>query len=296
MLASGPPPERGLPAGTAGDGPPPARAKGDASPPDQEESCWLRAIKPLPAILGHLEERKLSVTILLFIFLVLKVIVPAKGDIPTALAIFQTTSLAVTIIGALLSALPLLAVVVLVIFGYQAARNVSFQGSALAIAAVLVCFFVTPWPLLAASIIVAPVAGYIMRQRQRLALTRGSRWLKLGTLLILGPCLAVFTYIAALTTWRVLYDVWLPHEVLTFRSGRVEVGYVLNDNTSWIPILRSGERRLVRYPATQLENRALCQLRPKGLLANKTAWQALGPHTLTTISQPACPHGFSGSP
>lgn len=296
MLASGPLPERGLPAGSAEDGPQSARAWSDASPPDQEESRWLRAIKPLPAILGHIEERKLTVTILLFAFLILKVIVPAKGDIPTALAIFQTTSLAVTIIGALLSALPLLAVAVLVVFGYQAARNVSLQGHALAAAAALVSFFVTPWPLLAASAVVAPVAGYTMRQRQRLAHTRGSRWMKLGTLLILGPCLAVLTYIAGLTTWRVLYDVWLPHEVLTFRSGHVEVGYILNDNTSWIPILRSGERRLVRYPATQLDDRALCQLRTKGLLANKTAWQALGPHTLTTVSQPACPHGFSGSP
>jgi hypothetical protein len=78
--------------------------------------------------------------------------------------------------------------------------------------------------------------------------------------------------------------------------GRVEVGYVLNENGSWLPILRSGERRLVRYRETQVEKRALCQLRPKGLLANRTAWQALGPHSLTEVSEPACPHGFTGNP
>jgi hypothetical protein len=76
-------------------------------------------------------------------------IVPAKGDIPTALAIFQTTSLAVTVIGALLSALPLVAVAALLLFGYRAARNASLEGYALAAAAILVCFFVTPWPVLA---------------------------------------------------------------------------------------------------------------------------------------------------
>jgi hypothetical protein len=135
-----------------------------------------------------------------------------------------------------------------------------------------------------------------MRQRQRLARMQGSRLLKLGTLLVLTPCLIVFVYIAGITTWRVLYDVWLPHEMLTLQSGRVEVGYVLNENGNWLPILRSGERRLVRYRETQVEKRALCQLRPQGLLANRTTWQALGPHSLTEVNQPACPHGFRGNP
>jgi hypothetical protein len=273
-----------------------APTEGSAKLPGKEESRWSEAVKPLPAVLKQLEERKLTVSILLFAFLILKVIVPAKGDIPTALAIFQTTSLAVTVIGALLSALPLVAVAVLVLIGYRAARNASLEGYALAVVAVLVCFFLTPWPVLAASVVVAPIAGYTMRQRQRLARTRGPRWQKLGTLLVLAPCLIVFVYIAGMTTWRVLYDVWLPHEMVTLQSGRVEVGYVLNDNSNWIPILRSGERRLVRYRETQVNNRALCQLRPKGLLANLTAWQALGPHTLTAVNQPVCPHGFRGNP
>ena len=271
-------------------------AKGSAKVPGKEESRWSDAVKPLPDVLKQLEERKLTVTILLFAFLILKVIVPAKGDIPTALAIFQTTSLAVTVIGALLSALPLIAVAVLVLIGYRAARNASREGYALAVVAVLACFFLTPWPVLAASVVVAPVAGYTMRQRERLAQTQGSRWQKLRTLLILAPCLIVFVYIAGMATLRVLYDVWLPHEMVTLQSGRVEVGYVLNDNSNWIPILRSGERRLVLYREAQVNNRALCQLRPTGLLANRTAWQALGPHTLTAVNQPVCPHGFRGNP
>ena len=171
----------------------------------------------------------------------------------------------------------------------------SLEGYALAVVAVLACFFLTPWPVLAASVVVAPVAGYTMRQRQRLARTRGPRWQKFGTLLILAPCLIVFVYVAGMATWRVLYDVWLPHEMVTLQSGRVEVGYVLNDNSNWIPILRSGERR-VRYRETQVNNRALCQLRPTGLLANRTAWQALGPHPLTAVNQPVCPYGFRGNP
>jgi hypothetical protein len=273
-----------------------ALAEGRAKLHVKQESRWSAAIKPLPAVLSQLEKRKIAITILLFAFLALKVIVPAKGDIPTALGIFQTTSPVVTVIGAFLSALPLGAVAVLVIIGYRAAREASLEGFALAVAATLVCFFVTPWPVLAASLIAAPVAGYTMRQRQRLRRIRRARWREWGMLLILIPCFVIFLYIAGVTTWRVLYDVWLPHEIVTLQSGRIEVGYVLSDNGNWVSILRSGERRLVHYREAQVEKQVLCQLYPKGLLANRTAWQALGPHSLTEVNEPACPHGFTGNP
>jgi hypothetical protein len=65
----------------------------------------------------------------------------SKDDIPAALGILQTTNPAATVIGALLSALPLAAVAVLVIFGYRAAKEASLEGYALAVAAALVCFF-----------------------------------------------------------------------------------------------------------------------------------------------------------
>jgi len=76
---------------------------------------------------------------LLFTFLALKVIVAAKGDIPTALGIFQTTNPAVTVIGALLSGLPLGAVATVVIISYLAAKGASLQCCTLAAAAALAC-------------------------------------------------------------------------------------------------------------------------------------------------------------
>lgn len=296
MSASAQPPEPGLTAESTQAGAATAQLDGRARPRVKEESRWLDAVQPLPAILSQLEKRKLVVTILLFAFLALKVSVVAKGDIPTALGIFQSTNPAVTVIGALLSGLPLGAVGVLVIVGYRAAKEASLAGYALAVAAALACFFVTPWPILAASLVVAPVAGYTMRQRQRLARTQGKRWQRRGTLVILIPCLAVFLFIACVTTWRVLYDVWLPHEAVTMRSGHVEVGYVLSDNANWVSILRSGQRRLVIYREIQVEKRAECQLHRHGLLADLTAWQALGPRAWTAASEPDCPHPFRGNP
>ncbi len=274
----------------------PALLDGRTKPHVKEKSRWSAAVKPLPAILERLERRPLGVTILLFAFLAVKVIVVAKGDISTALGIFQATNPAVTVIGALLSGLPLGAVAVLVIVGYRAAEEVSLEGYALAVAAALACFFITPWPILAASLIVAPVAGYTMRLRQRLTRTQRKRWLKRATLLILIPCLAIFLYVAGVTAWRVLYDVWLPHEAVTLQSGQVEVGYVLSDNGDWISILRSGQRRIVVYRETQVVERVECQLHRHGLLADVTAWQALGPSAFTAASEPDCPSAFKGNP
>jgi hypothetical protein len=298
MPTSAQTPDPGLPAGLARDGPAPALADGQAKPHAKEQSRWADAVKPLPAVLNRLEKRALTVTILLFAFLALKAIVMSRGDIPAALGIFQVTNPAATVIGALLSALPLAAVAVLVIIGYRAAKEASSDGYALVVAAAFVSFFVTAWPILIASLIVAPAAGYAMRQRQRQRLMRsqGRRWRKQGMLLILLPCLAVFLYIAGATTWRVLYDVWLPHEATTLRSGRVEVGYVLSDDGNWVTILRSGQRRIVLYRDSQVGKRVPCQLRPGGLLANMTAWQALVPRAWTTSSEPDCPPGFRGSP
>jgi len=289
-------PDPGLAARPAQGDPGPSAADGRPELPVTENSRWADAVKPLPAIVNWLEKRKLVVTILLFVFLALKVIVAAKGDIPTALGIFQTTNPAVTAIGALMAGLPLGAVAVLVIVGYRAAREVSWEGYALAVTAALVCFFVTPWPILAACLVVAPVAGYTMRLRRRLGCARGERWQKPATLLILIPCLVVFLCIACVTSWRVMYDVWLPHEEIKLQSGRVEVGYVLSDNGDWISILRSGQRRVVRYREADVEKRVLCQLHRHGVLADLTAWQALGPAAWTAATEPDCPRGFRGNP
>jgi hypothetical protein len=280
----------------AQDDPAPALADSKAKLHVEERSRWSAAVRPLPAILNKLEKRALGVTILLFTFLALKVIVIAKGDIPTALGIFQTANPAVTAIGALLSGLPLGGVAALLIFGYRAAKETSLESCALAAVAALACFFLTPWPIFVASVLVGPLAGYAMRQRQRVMRAPGNRWQKWGTLLILFPCLAAFVYITVVTTWRVMYDVWLPHEAVTMQSGRVEVGYVLSDNGNWISILRSGQRRIVIYQQTQVRKRAECQLHRHGLLADLTAWQMLGPRAYTASGEPDCPHGFKGSP
>jgi hypothetical protein len=289
MPVSAQTPDPGLSAGSVLDGSAPTLGDTKAKPRAREESRWSVALRPLPAIVNQLEKRALAVTVLLFTFLALKVTVVAKGDIPTAQGIFQTANPAVTAIGALLSGLPLGAVAVLVVFGYRAAKDASRESGVLAAVAALACFFIAPWPVFVASALAGPVAGYTMRQRQRLRQTPGRRWQTRGTLLILLPCLAIFGYVTCVTTWRVMYDVWLPHEAITLQSGQVVVGYVLSDNGNWISILRTGQRRIVLYQETQVRKRAECPLHRHGPLADLTAWQMLGPRAYTASGEPDCP-------
>lgn len=53
------------------------------------------------------------ITVLAFGFVVLKVIWIARGDIPTALGVFNSAGLATVIVGGLLSALPLISAIAL---------------------------------------------------------------------------------------------------------------------------------------------------------------------------------------
>ena len=135
-----------------------------------------------------------------------------------------------------------------------------------------------------------------MRRRQRLIRSQRSRWRKWMTLFVLIPCLVIFLIIAGATVWKVMYDVWLPHEMVALHSGRVEVGYVLGDNGNWVSILRAGERRLVLYRETQVDERVLCQLRTQNPYSDLTTWQVLARRSWTARSQQACPQGFRGNP
>jgi membrane protein implicated in regulation of membrane protease activity len=230
----------------------------------KDESYRSRAFPSFSQLLTSLNENKGAVTILLFAFLLIKVIVPAKGDIPTALGILETTSLVPTVVGALLSGLPLLAVAVfafLLTRAFMLGRGMKpcldCWGAALLVA--LICMCITPWPILVATVIVAPVTGILLKeewswlrnreQRKDKLLRRKKQFLGIAILIT-----SITLGLAAITTGKVLYNVWLPHEDLVVqlpdetkatsvppKVQKVdEVGYILADNGRWVTMLLSG--------------------------------------------------------
>jgi hypothetical protein len=111
------------------------------------------------------------ITALLFGFVVIKVVWIARGDIPTALGVFNSAGLAAVIAGGLLSALPVISAVVLGLAAFDLVSSQPFRRAfpfvrlcdksvwVTGLAATVGCFFLTPWPIMAFGAVIGAVAG-----------------------------------------------------------------------------------------------------------------------------------------
>src|SRR5262245_2904346 len=91
---------------------------GQLSAAEQREN-WLIALEPIPSFIRWYKDHKVSGTLLLATFVIVKGVVLARGDITTALGIVQYAGVAGWAVAAVLSSLPLLAAAMLAITGYQ---------------------------------------------------------------------------------------------------------------------------------------------------------------------------------
>jgi hypothetical protein len=261
---------------------------------------WLTAAAPVPAIIEWFWNHKISGPLLLGVFVVLKSYVLARGDLPTALGILQNAGLTTVIVGALLTALPILAAGMLAVTTYRVTRScrdrhflsagslglaalfdpqtplmlglrdtVSPQLAVTAAAAVLASLF-TPWTFMAG----AALLGIAM------ALLRDVRAPRQGGLipapatlsrLIIAVIRAVIAGCTVYALIAMLYTVWLPHETVKFipaaKPPAPVVGYVLNDVAGgWITILVSGTHNIATYRDANVLSLALCRKTQPGVL------------------------------
>jgi hypothetical protein len=80
----------------------------------------IRAIvEPLPAVVEWMESRRALSLVLASAFLVVKLIVVARGDLSTATAILRTTGVGTVVLGGLITALPIVLSVILAIAFYR---------------------------------------------------------------------------------------------------------------------------------------------------------------------------------
>jgi hypothetical protein len=214
---------------------------------DSGRSRWLQGARALRGLIG---KEPALITALLFSFVVIKVIWIARGDIPTALGIFDRAGLATVIAGGLLSAFPLIPAIIFGIAMFELGRSLLHDKFALMIgcAAAVGGFFLTPWTIMACGAVLGLVSGFLV---EKAAFFRKAIFvfLLLGSLFLLNP---------------LLYAVWLPHETLTIGNpGRQQsaVGYVLSDSNGWVSLLRTGQRRIYRYRSEDVKARTLCRAR-----------------------------------
>jgi lactoylglutathione lyase len=219
---------------------------------------WLRETRVLR---GLISKEPALITALLFSFVVIKVIWIARGDIPTALGVFDSAGLAIVIAGGLVSAFPLISAIALGIATFEIGSSLRacrvFPRDKFVVvigsAAVVGCFFLTPWPIMLLGASLGLVIGYlswVKRSAKKVALAIQR------AILLLLLLISFFLIVNPL-----LYAVWLPHEILTLAKpgGQQEVGYVLSDGNGWVSLLRTGERRIYRFRSEDVNARALCR-------------------------------------
>lgn len=113
---------------------------------DVTRSRWVKEARALRDTIG---KEPAFITALLFGFVVLKVIWIARGDIPTALGVFDSAGLATVIAGGLLSAFPLISAVMLGFATFELGRGWPFGKACLlertGLLFALFCAMSLPW-------------------------------------------------------------------------------------------------------------------------------------------------------
>jgi hypothetical protein len=241
---------------------------------DPEKPRWLETAHEWR---GRIGKESALITALLFSYVVIKVVWIARGDIQTALGIFNSAGLASVIAGGLLSALPLISAATLGVATFQLSKSWPFIKAfpfirrrdttvwILELAAASACFFLTPWPIMAAGALLGFVSGcavHVIRAKRLFCLRL--KWLgkhdwRAKAVKVAGiASLALVSLVVVVNP--LLYAVWLPHETLTLAKphGQLMVGHVLSDSNGWISLLRTKERHIYRFRSENVTARVLC--------------------------------------
>jgi hypothetical protein len=243
------------------------------------EKGWHTAIKTLEEVA---ESHKWLTTVVLFGFILIKVVWMARGNIQTALGIFNSAGTVTVIVGGLLSAFPLVSALVLGLVIFELARK--FPSGVerivwlIGLAAAVGCFFLTPWPIAAVSVLLGTFSGLVMKIKKK----------------VMQRILLSFLLLASigLIVHPLLYSVWLPRELLTVpklgstkQMSRQDVaGYVLSDSNGWVSLLQTGQRTITRYRSEEVVARVLCQGQtvpmpgaPRWYKSGDSPWETLFP-------------------
>jgi hypothetical protein len=248
------------------------------------------------------------VTAFLFAFIIIKVFYIAHGSTETALGVFNSAGPTTVIVGALLSAFPLISALLLglALFELSTGTPPPFAKTSpfikrdydavwvILLAAAVACLFLTPWPIMATSIVLGLASGFVLRLWSIIAKKIKKPWFKLVLTCIGWVFLSLFFVVFVLNP--IMYAVWLPHEILTFSNGgSSEAGYVLSDSNGWVSQLRSGQRRIYRYRSEDVTSRTLCRggqslpsmpFVPSSLTSSDSLWQTIYPSS--TKKLPKC--------
>jgi hypothetical protein len=283
-----------------------------AMPPPQQ---------PGPGVLGLLSDRTVITSVALFGFVIIRVLVVARGDVPMALAITSGVGVATVVVNTIVGSIQFLAFTTILVLSVllSTGRIIEAWRLALAVAAIvildLVVFFTADWFTFLASLSI-PIFALIRRRRfshrgsmlrdeaaplahdrRRLSALPGppaSTRNRIRSAVRHG--LSVFLPIAVVVMFSVILilavvsPVWLPAEILKIDNQSQVTGYVLNDQGDWYSILKDKPRSIVRVHKTRIKERTVCLTTPQAQSAENTALRLIGRQLgrPTQLPEPLC--------
>jgi hypothetical protein len=207
-------------------------------------------------------------------FLIVKVLMVAKGDVMTALAVVRASGTVAVIVGAILSALPIIAAVVLVVVLYGVGCGAwRWRGLRLVTAlcwfiVLVACVLLTPWLvfLLASAGLIGGRLDRVRSQPRTDQSQADGHWWAQRALPLLLLCVLVIG-----PAWKdLVFTMWLPREELHLTTDQPIaqpgqqpstrlVGYVLSDSEGWMSVLTSVHRQVIELKSDTVESRHLCR-------------------------------------
>jgi hypothetical protein len=210
-------------------------------------------------------------SVALFGFLILKVLLVARGDLLTSLAVVNSAGIVAVVVGVILSAMPILAALSMayVIYWWISGTGrprASTQGAVI-VGTIALSGWFSPWflfvPTLAFALLVGAFDRWDAPHRTAARTIRGSRWAVRPSRKQRGfgtGAMVLAASLMALAIGGSLFTMWLPHErVVVEGQPRPIVGYVLDNSDGWMTVLTSGARRVDRFKEDSVTSRTLCR-------------------------------------
>jgi hypothetical protein len=222
---------------------------------------------------------------LVFTFILLKVMIVSRGEPATARALIEGAAPVAVVMDAFLTIAPIAIAFLFVRLGELNFRSKerSAKATMVSIAWMFVtylAFAIVPLVSLIGAVVGTLMGAWMDRRNRRKGDYSGTRlplsnsWTGtiLGTLIVF-----LFTLINS--------GLWVPTENVNLKGGRQTVAYVVSSRDGWVTLFDKKERRVIRERAENIESREICGGRE--LLMNKTVTQ-LGPMARRRPDYPRC--------
>jgi len=231
--------------------------------------------------LVYIDKHKGSVALIVSGYVVVKVLVVARGDLDTALEIVRSAGAPQVVLGGVLSGLPLLAAALAGLSAFRLGRHLHrwrgerppswrddlrWAGSsrrrfaaawAVGVLTELMALVFTPVVLLVPVVGLGLFAGVLAARRVDPDCPSG---LSLRWRLVFAGLWVLFAVLGVAAIGALLYTVWTPHEhlVLNGDAEQSRVGYVLDERGGWLTLLVSGRRTIEEIKSSSVTARVVC--------------------------------------